>query len=344
MELKTDILSIFLISIFMAIFLVSATFIQSIEERILLIELSRGGYSDSAVHFSINHDSWGIYDLIQLLDGSDATDFMLILDDHDTDAAIVRHLYIKGSVNTPPMLSGRFFTEDDLGQDDLLAVVGRNNLDKLFERSGEQYISVANQDYSVLGVVGHELDTILDEMIIINLDTSVAVNKRGPFILDAKKPGEAETIFKEVALLAAASGSEASGPLNRLDINPPGVDRLVPQIISMATIYVFMILSFLLCSVTISYEWVSKQRKRISVKRLIGWSDSKLKRDLYRIFAGHAVVGIGLASFALLFIRSGFMSMTSMVIVVLLNIICGWLITIVPIRKMLSVSVAEILR
>ncbi|AOY77583.1 FtsX-like permease family protein [Clostridium formicaceticum] len=344
--MKINTMSFFLISIFTAICVSSIILWVSIEERVLLSTISRGGYSENAIHFRINEETWSFAKLIDLVIDSDHSNFTIIHDDYQNN---IRQIYIKGKSTSLPMVSGRYFCESDFNVGRSFAVIGRNQVKNIIDDNGVQRIQVEGKLFDVIGVVGHRIDTVLDDMIIVNADALLQkAYHNNVFVLDAysgKTRDLSTEIYNELELKAYEGfPSGLPLPMVALEINPGGVDRLFKNIISLTMTYILLMICYMLCSIAISFEWVSRQRRKIAVKRLVGWSDKKLKLDIYKDYFIFASLGIGVGIVIMWFWGVRITKIESFFGILILNVIFGWLITIPPIKKMLKVPVAEALR
>lgn len=345
LKYRIDAISLFLVCIFFAIFISSVLLVSAVEEKIILFNISRGGYSENAVHFRIDEENWSYQSLIAKVIEIDYSDFIVIYDDYENH---IRQVYIKGKIDPLPMVFGRYFNAGDFNRGKSLAVVGRNRIYDVFDKEGTDMIQLGDQIYEVIGITGFNLDTILDEMVIVNGDAHFVKAKNNVFILDGysgKGPDYSLKVFESIKdNTASTSLNGAKVPVDKLDIKPTGIDRLLRTVISTTIINLLLIISYALCSAAISFEWISRKRRIIAVKRLVGWSNKRLILDLYRTFAGFAFTGIILGITVMIFIKPTITKPISILIVVILNVIFCWLVTILPAKKMLEISVAEVMR
>lgn len=73
--------------------------------------------------------------------------------------------------DSPPIVEGRFFVASDFFSNHKRAVVGRNWVKKIYIVNGERFIMINNQEYSVIGIVGTDIETQLNDCIYYNLDS-----------------------------------------------------------------------------------------------------------------------------------------------------------------------------
>lgn len=82
---------------------------------------------------------------------------------------LLRGVTYKGKIMPPPLVSGRFFTEEECLSDYPYAVIGRKYYDSVFSKNGKQYFEYMNKEYEVIGVAGFSGESPIDEVIFVNL-------------------------------------------------------------------------------------------------------------------------------------------------------------------------------
>lgn len=160
MNFKINTMAFFLIYIFAAICVSSIYLVSITEKNILLSRISRGDYSEHAIYFSINDESWNHEKVIDLVKCSQLDDFTVIYDDYEKN---VRQIYIKGNGDPPPMVSGRYFTANDFNNGKAFAVIGQNLTNEVINKDEKQWIAVEGKLFEVIGVMGYYIDTSLDD-------------------------------------------------------------------------------------------------------------------------------------------------------------------------------------
>lgn len=99
----------------------------------------------------------------------------------------------------PPMLEG-YYPEG--GENEPIAVVGKNVTDILIAENGQKFLEYYGQRYRVTGVVGTEYITSCDDVIIL-FSTEVCDYGKGVYLIDSADPGcinRIEDYFKENSL------------------------------------------------------------------------------------------------------------------------------------------------
>jgi len=349
LKLKLEPMSLILIIIFTVICIVSLYFAATVEERMELYFISRGGYGENAVYLRLNKECLNSRDLIKLVEDCEYSDFKIMQDERTDDSLnSLRQVYIKGESDSPPIISGRYFNEKDFNRGKAFAVVGSNRKEEIVKKDNELYIQAKGKLFKVIGVTGYHIESKFDDMVIVNMDAAFFETDNNRYILDAysgRSKGLSSNIY--YSLKEAASEKiydDAPSPITMLDIQSEGIDRLLQEIVNLSTIYLLLMICFMLSSVAISFEWISKQRRKIAVKRLLGWSDHRLKLDIYKAYLFFAISGIALGVVIMSILGFEITRIESIFVLIVLSIIFGLLITIPPVQKMLKVSVTEVLR
>ena len=110
---------------------------------------------------------------------------------------LMRGVVYKGSVLLPPLLSGRFFTEEECLADHPLAVIGSNYKESLVARNGKQYLEYRDRDYEVIGIVGLSAASPIDDVVFVNLGSLTPSDQlNGIFYIDCSDGNE--RVFSEL--------------------------------------------------------------------------------------------------------------------------------------------------
>lgn len=79
----------------------------------------------------------------------------------------VTYFYGKGNFPVPPMVSGSFFSKNDFDSIVNIAVVGQNLQKKLYKPKDQAYLHFDDYYIPVVGIMGNETNTKLDDQIFI---------------------------------------------------------------------------------------------------------------------------------------------------------------------------------
>lgn len=175
-----------------------------IQERDLIIQLNNNNLSLDAYKITLKQDI-SLAELDQKVKDNDKlTDVQLHY--QAKDQRNVTYFYGKGNYTQPPLLSGHFFSSADFESDVPLAVVGKNYEKKLYEPKDQAYLKLDGNYLPVIGVMGDNYHSDLDDQIFIAASTqklATAHTNDYRIILDSLTPIDAKTLKKELGLLSA---------------------------------------------------------------------------------------------------------------------------------------------
>ena len=114
-------------------------------------------------------------------------------------SGLLRGVTYKGKIMPPPLISGRFFAEEECLSDYPFAVIGRKYRDSLFSRNGKQYIDYMNREYEVIGIAGLSGESPIDEVIFVNLGSLTSEEQlNGMFYIDCSNNNE--SVYNDMCL------------------------------------------------------------------------------------------------------------------------------------------------
>lgn len=114
-------------------------------------------------------------------------------------SGLLRGVTYKGKIMPPPLVSGRFFTEEECLSDYPFAVIGRKYRDLLFSRNGKQYFEYMNREYEVIGIAGLSGDSPIDEVVFVNLGSLTPEEQlKGMYYIDCSSNNGA--VYDEMCL------------------------------------------------------------------------------------------------------------------------------------------------
>ncbi|MDO4504013.1 MAG: ABC transporter permease [Clostridia bacterium] len=325
---KTRLSSFFVCLIFFIISFICSIMIDKLNQRSTLINISRGYYGKSQVVFSADNISNS--DLVNVI--KDYPELALYKDDSQNS---IRQIYISDNYNHIPLESGRFFTPEDFSNNDLVAVVGKKRADEAKEKDGEKFIEICGNLYKIIGVVGVDVETQLDDIAIVKLGT--AVESSEIYKLDVFSNDE-RTIFEEISgKIKNNYGVETREIL----MEKSGLERMLPQI-NNEKLYILVVICLLISAITISIEWANNLKKGIAIKRLVGCRSISLVLEVIFNYLKISLISGGLGTLFSLFFINEFK--IAIIYSSLISVFCGLIVTIPTIKKVLSVSVSEILK
>lgn len=124
-----------------------------------LSNITNGLYNDNSIYFNPKN-SEVIETIISELNREDVL-FCEINNDY-------RALYFNGDYKLP-MKKGHFFNKSDLTYDKNYVVIGNNHVNNINSDNGKQIFSYGGIDFEVIGILGMDIPSPLDNMILFNL-------------------------------------------------------------------------------------------------------------------------------------------------------------------------------
>lgn len=270
---------------------------------------SRGAISTNAKHIVIREENIIFDDICEFIKGNgEIKNLSLIQDDEKNN---IRKIYVKGKSVEVPIYTGRYFKESDFNGGKPAAIAG----DGVSVEKGIHYttrsnlITIDEVEFDVIGRFGYRTAGSIDHMMIINYNADPNKRRGNVAVIDSpdKKEIEKALMLIQSHFNPLYDGGEAHShgdgsvhtsdltAIEELDIKSEGIERLFSNIVNMSGVYVIAILCFVLSSIAISAQWVNNHRKAIAVKRLIGWNNAKLRRELYKKFLFYGLLAIVLA-------------------------------------------------
>ena len=199
-----------------------------------------------------------------------------ITSDGEIEDIPVRSIYFNKSYTYFPMKSGRFFEKKDLCAGNECAVVGKDLEKMIYSKNGNDYIKIQGMELVVLGVIGYESDTIIDEYIYVNGWIQEDLFASTLFLLDFSDAKELEKGMDDFVTNLKQKGIE----IERLTGGQNFFNSFVPRLLYSRWFGVMFVCA-LLCLVLLSYEWMNRQKEEIGIRRLLGATP----KDIYILLA-----------------------------------------------------------
>lgn len=165
------------ILLFFCISFVVAFYNATTNEYMVNQKIDRGFIGKEAVFFTLKATSESAIESQERLQFNRLAIYEINRICFDNDVFLVsqdkttRAVFFSGNVSTPPIYSGRFISEAECKSDAKLAVIGKAMLPNTWkdESSDINYIRLFDADYEVIGVVGIEGTSTLDDIAYVNI-------------------------------------------------------------------------------------------------------------------------------------------------------------------------------
>ena len=212
-------------------------------------------------------------------------------------SGLLRGVTYKGKIMPPPLVSGRFFTEEECLSDYPFAVIGRKHRDSLFSRNGKQYFEYMNREYEVIGIAGLSGDSPIDEVIFVNLGSLTPEEQlKGMYYIDCSSNNGA--VYDEMCL--KSQGLFGCGI--KLHSTPRAFSDIVADGMYMKNyLKILMVLLGVIAFINVLVQSLKKRMVEIAVMKVQGIRLRKLLFKTTKAFITAFLAG----TFAGLFVNLG---------------------------------------
>lgn len=270
MKEKINVLSIFLSFAFLLLPITTIIMLENITISETLEKIDRGYFGKVSSSLAITGDSMNMLKISKVVNKTGNN--IAVYQKHEEVDVV--SIYFNGEYANIPMLKGRFFSAIDFKESNYVAVIGKNKMDEVFMKRGVSYINIVGEEFEVIGVMGVDSGSSLDDLIYINgLSNSVFndlvytfdfMSKNGKIQSEKTKEELEKTYDIEV---------------EEISQNNTMMSTVIPKVIY-SRWFVGIILCNFLCIVLLSLEWKNQQKNSVCIKRLLGFSRNYLTREL----------------------------------------------------------------
>lgn len=233
---------------------------------------------------------------------------------------MMRGIYINGDIDEPPMLSGAYFDHSTSWTDQRMVVLGKDHEKDVSARGGKMYYEYHETEYEVIGIMGTEEDSRINQMILLDFKSAVRISGiNTQYILDAKDESQIQEVGQKIYDLFEYPASVLIGLKNTDMMDETEVDEVNGQegegeddggleadgepddgtgIVSylssdviMDTMYVMILISFALSTILITMIWFRFRRPLFYAWSLCGYGKSQVCLEIAKRF--YAAAGAG---------------------------------------------------
>lgn len=284
--MKKSIISILIVFIMMLISLTNLSLKHFIDRNQYINSVSRGYFNDNAVNFIIEDNYIQARKVMDVLYHSRFNNFALVSNNYHGDN--LTYIYIKGEYESFPIVEGRYFNEEDFFNNNNYIVIGQNLKNKVVQRNNKEIYSINGIDFEVIGILGFDQETKLDDAIIVNMDSQLAISNNYNFIIDSRMNDIKNDNMGIFNFLLNQRVFNAK----TLDVDPISTNRLLGYNRNTLFIHILIYICFLIAMLNILNFWIIGKQKKIAVMKLVGIRENKLKFSLFKSFCIHAFIGI----------------------------------------------------
>lgn len=261
-----------------------------------------------------------------------------------------------------PLISGSYYTAEDVKKGNKVVVLGSNLLKKAYERNGNKYIEIEEEEYLIKGVIGISNEkSSWDNRIIMpctsmpknyfknNLQRDledisfVIYNEKGEYSQDIKQiNAEGKKLFDNFTL-------DYLGELQ--DDNSLKVVVENPDFLLFVALIGYIIT--IIFAINITVFWIEKRKYEISVRKAFGFTNGSIMKMIFKEMIGFAIISFIIAiivQFLLGLIVGSIANYTlklylpNLVIGLFVVLVTALVTTLIPAIKAIKVEPAEALK
>lgn len=186
----------------------------------------------------------------------------------------IRYLYFNNKYVSFPMLEGRFFQCHDFVLHNNSAVIGKNYLSNVYLREGKKYIRINDVEFSILGVLGYEKDSVLDNWIYINAFSDLP-SEKCYYHVDCLSGDNIEETLELYLEHLKMQGYE-----NEIITESYSYADSVTVKIDAYEWFKFLILAAIMSIILVSLQWIRMKKREILIKKFVGATNTRLIFEL----------------------------------------------------------------
>ena len=261
-----------------------------------------------------------------------------------------------------PLISGSYYTAEDVKKGNKVVVLGSKLLKEAYERNGNKYIEIEEEEYLIKGVIGiPDEKSSWDNRIIMpctsmpknyfenNLQRDledisfVIYNEKGEYSQDIKQiNAEGKKLFDNFTL-------DYLGELQ--DDNSLKVVVENPDFLLFVALIGYIIT--IIFAINITVFWIEKRKYEISVRKAFGFTNGSIMKMIFKEMIGFAIISFALAIIVqfLLGLAVGSIAnytlklyLPNLVIGLVVVLVTALVTTLIPAIKAIKVEPAEALK
>lgn len=203
-----------------------------------------------------------------------------------------------------PLISGSYYTAEDVKKGNKVVVLGSKLLKEAYERNGNKYIEIEGEEYLIKGVIGiPDEKSSWDNRIIMpctsmpknyfknNLQRDledisfVIYNEKGEYSQDIKEiNNEGKKLFDNFTL-------DYLGELQ--DDNSLKIVVENPDFLLFVALIGYIIT--IIFAINITVFWIEKRKYEISVRKAFGFTNGSIMKMIFKEMIGFAIISFAIA-------------------------------------------------
>ncbi len=212
----------------------------------------------------------------------------------------LRGVYFSQSMETPPLVSGRFLTQEEMLSNEKLAVIGTDFLEEVYVEDGVQYIDISREAYEVVGVLGIGQASRLDSIVYIPLGELIeGATAMGLYELDSDTIATLEILsplFNEALELPITGSLFTTTYLSYGSETSAAFALALSEIDNTTRICLALFFCIVLASLFFNAKWVRRAYALMRAERILGFHPLQIFCTVWSPYFLRACIGIALAS------------------------------------------------
>ena len=284
---KSKFITLVLIVLLTLLPVVSVTMMYHIEQCKAIEGMANGYFGESYTLYSVEDGIKNRDAIMQAVDDTKARVAIYMTKQYGKNK--VNAIYYNERFVNFPMRYGHFFTKAELKSGKNMAVIGKNIESSIKEQNGNKYIKLNGKYFRVIGIIGYDRDTIIDDYIYISVGQADGITDGNLCTLDiwGKDTGAdeqfAENLSENGVLAEQRAGTAAYSESVFVDI-------------LYGRWFIAIFVCDLLCIAVISVQWIKRQQREICIRRLVGAKNLQVLGHILSKYILYTVVSIVLST------------------------------------------------
>ncbi len=284
---KSKFITLVLIVLLTLLPVVSVTMMYHIEQCKAIEGMANGYFGESYTLYSVEDGIKNRDAIMQAVDDTKARVAIYMTKQYGKNK--VNAIYYNERFVNFPMRYGHFFTKAELKSGKNMAVIGKNIESSIKEQNGNKYIKLNGKYFRVIGIIGYDRDTIIDDYIYISVGQADGITDGNLCTLDiwGKDTGAdeqfAENLSENGVLAEQRAGTAAYSESVFVDI-------------LYGRWFIAIFVCDLLCIAVISVQWIKRQQREICIRRLVGAKNLQVLGHILAKYILYTVVSMVLST------------------------------------------------
>lgn len=284
---KSKFITLVLIVLLTLLPVVSVTMMYHIEQCKAIEGMANGYFGESYTLYSVEDGIKNRDAIMQAVDDTKARVAIYMTKQYGKNK--VNAIYYNERFVNFPMRYGHFFTKAELKSGKNMAVIGKNIESSIKEQNGNKYIKLNGKYFRVIGIIGYDRDTIIDDYIYISVGQADGITDGNLCTLDiwGKDTGAdeqfAENLSENGVLAEQRAGTAAYSESVFVDI-------------LYGRWFIAIFVCDLLCIAVISVQWIKRQQREICIRRLVGAKNLQVLWHILAKYILYTVVSMVLST------------------------------------------------